>query len=964
MKKLIQCSEICTLCNLNYRFYNPQIGILSGEITNFAVSKNQPFFIPIQTHDIMNVYPLRSLLLFTLSIAIAALTGSCTHEPHYRIGVSQCSADDWRDKMNEEIRREAMFHDNIEIEIRSGDDDNAKQIADLEYFVNEGFDLIIAAPNEADALTPTIKRIYESGLPIIVFDRNVNGEYYTAYQGADNVEIGHQAALLARAMLGDECRVIEICGLEGSSPATDRQRGFDSAAEELGIKVLGRGNGYWNYEEGSRVSDSLLSLYPEANLIYAHNDRMAIAGAMRARAAHRQVKTIGIDAAPTIGIQAVADSIIDATFLYPTGGHELVRTAIAILEGKPYKKVSILPTPATVDATNAEMLLLQDQALREETSKISGLKQSLDSYCEKHSLQTAFPYSALIIIVLCAGLLFVVLRAYWARKRHHQEVEAQNIELAKQRDQLDTLYKQLQDATRSKLTFFTNVSHDLRTPLTLVAEPVHQLATATNLTEQQSTLMQLADKNVKRLQRLINQILDLRKYEDSKLGLSLKNVDLSEALREWSAAFEAAARKRHLHFSLTIETGQDYHTALDIDKIERVYFNILSNAFKFTPANGSIDVNLSRKGDSICLAVKDTGVGIPQEEISQIFDRFFKTDHINPTGSGIGLALSKVFVEMHQGTIAVESQPGKGSTFTVTLPVKQTQADTAADIQASVSVAEADVDELKEVEALETEPHENAPTILIIDDNPDIRVLIKSILSPKFTVLQASSGAQGIRLATKYIPDLIICDVMMPGIDGYETCRRLKAEEATPVLLLTACSLDEQRTLGYQCGVDAYMSKPFDSEMLSARCDSLIENRKRIYSSMGNTAAEPVAEAASQKSVPVHDIDNEFYQRFVAIVNDEIGNADLSVEELAQRLGLSRVQMYRKLKALTNYSPAELIRNLRLRRAAQMLKNSEMTVSEISYSVGFTSPSYFAKCYREYFNETPSEVQARTSKME
>ncbi len=415
---------------------------------------------------------------------------------------------------------------------------------------------------------------------------------------------------------------------------------------------------------------------------------------------------------------------------------------------------------------------------------------------------------------------------------------------------------------------------------------------------------------------------------------------------------------------MTIEAGQDYHTALDLDKIERVYFNILSNAFKFTPANGSIDVNLSRKGDSICLAVKDTGVGIPQEEISQIFDRFFKTDHINPTGSGIGLALSKVFVEMHQGTIAVESQPGKGSTFTVTLPVKQTQADTAADIQASVSVAEADVDELKEVEALETEPHENAPTILIIDDNPDIRVLIKSILSPKFTVLQASSGAQGIRLATKYIPDLIICDVMMPGIDGYETCRRLKAEEATPVLLLTACSLDEQRTLGYQCGVDAYMSKPFDSEMLSARCDSLIENRKRIYSSMGNTAAEPVAEAASQKSVPVHDIDNEFYQRFVAIVNDEIGNADLSVEELAQRLGLSRVQMYRKLKALTNYSPAELIRNLRLRRAAQMLKNSEMTVSEISYSVGFTSPSYFAKCYREYFNETPSEVQARTSKME
>ena len=909
---------------------------------------------------------LNTALSVFLIFIVVALSG-CSRREGYRIGVSQCSSDDWRNKMNEEILREALILDeSVDVEIRSANDSNEQQIADLRYFVDNGFDAIIVAPNEAEALTPIIKDIHARGIPVIVFDRSVIGNDYTAFQGADNASIGRQAALLAYAYSGKNAKVIEICGNMESTPAIERKKGFHEVADSLEVQVIASASGFWNYENAAVIADSLLKAHPEANIIYAHNDRMAMgASEVATRLGLRgKLKIIGIDAAPNLGIKAVADGVIDATFVYPTEGQSLIATALAILKGEPYNANNMIASPSAVDKSNAELMLRQDEALRRETDRISSLKSRIDHYWQQHSLQTALLYGVVAILVLIAGLTFALLKAYWANKRHRAEMEERNRTLQKQHDELDDLYHKLEEATGSKLTFFTNVSHDLRTPLTLIADPVHQMAEADNLTSQQRTLMQLADKNVKRLNRLINQILDIRKFDNGHLALNLRNADLAMALKEWAMPFADAAARRHIRFSLEVAPQTDYVTAIDVEKIERVLFNLLSNAFKFTPANGTITISLQRQGDNIVLKVSDTGPGISPEDASQVFDRFFHSgSDANPHGSGIGLALSKTFVQMHEGDITVESTLGAGTTFIVTLPVKHVDTD-AADTSLTAAVAAADVAELAKVEEEDVEIKEDAPTLLVIDDNEDISTLIKSILSDKYTVLRAVNGAQGIRLATKYIPDLIICDVMMPGMDGYETCRRLKGEEVTshiPVLLLTACSQQEQRTEGYNCGADGYMSKPFDAAMLKARCQSLLDNRRRIYANIADAKQPQKPQTAA--AAPKGDIDDEFYARFINAVEQNLGNSEISVEDLASMLGLSRVQMYRKIKALTNYSPAELLRNTRLEHAARLLKTTQRTVSEIAYEVGFTAPGYFTKCYREYFNEAPSDTQARTSKI-
>lgn len=915
---------------------------------------------------------LRSLFLLSCiltALLSVVLLGACSSDKKYKIGISQCSSDDWRNKMNEEIMREVMLHDNVEVEIRSADDNSAKQIADLDYFVNNGFDLIAVAPNEANALTPKIKQIYESGVPVIVYDRDVKGPYFTAYQGADNNAIGRMAASYIANLTSATPKIIEITGLPGSTPTEGRSQGFHHIADSLGYNIIAKASGKWNQEDAAHVADSLIALFPEANVIYAHNDRMAIGAREVADSLGRKdIKIIGIDAAPRIGVKAVSEGKIDVTFLYPTQGHTLMKTALAILQGEPFEKVRMLPSPAHVDRSNAQFILLQDNALREETNKIIQLQNRVTDFSQRYANQQNMLYAAAALILLFALLIFVLLRFYWNSRRHHRQMAQRNEKLARQRDELDSLYHQLQEATGSKLTFFTNVSHDLRTPLTLIAAPVSQLSEAKNLTPEQHDLLQLANKNVKRLQRLINQILDIRKYDSGQLKLNLVNINLSESLREWVAPFANLAAHRHIKFHTDIPQKPEIVTAIDVEKCERILFNLLSNAFKFTPENGSISISLSADDMNATITVTDTGMGIPADELANIFNRFFKTDRINPNGSGIGLALSKVFIDMHGGSIDVASNEGSGSSFSVHLPLRVV--DTSSDPQTANIHSQADISEIEPLDDENFKVADDAKTILIIDDNKDICTLVKSILGDSYTVLAANSGAQGIRLAHKLIPNLIICDVMMPGMDGYQVCKSLKGDSLTshiPVLLLTACSQDEQRVEGYDCGADAFMTKPFDPSVLEARCNSLIANRDRIYTNL-EAKVLPVSANISEANKPTstldraHACDDEFVQKFTNIIYNRLSDPEMSVEMIADEMGISRVQLYRKIKALTNYTAVELIRNIRLKRAAIMLKTTTATISEIAYAVGFSSPGYFSKCYKEYHNETPGETQKRTSK--
>lgn len=904
-------------------------------------------------------------LIRLILLAVCLVFGACNDTKTYRIGVSQCSDDDWRNKMNSEIQREMMFHPEATVEIRSADDSSEKQIKDIEYFIDNDFDIIIAAPNEAEALTPIISEAYNKGIPILVFDRNVIGDDFTAWQGADNISIGKAAGEHAIEMVGHNAPTIEIYGLHGSTPADERHEGFNSVE---GVKVVGLAYGNWNYQDAYVAADSLLALHPETKLVYAHNDRMAIAAADVARKRGLTPYIIGIDGAPEIGMKAVADSVIDATFIYPTEGQMIINTALSILNGEPYNKITSIPTLPVVNKSNAKILLSQNEDLKKETKRMELLKTQVDEYWEEQSSQKAIFYAIFAIVLLLFGFLFMVLRSFWVNRKYQAALIKQYKLVEEERDKQKILIEQLDAATSSKLAFFTNVSHDLRTPLSLICEPVELLADSPRIDDSERFLMKIARKNVKILQRLINQILDFRKYESGKMEIVLTETEMRREILDWAAAFEALAKRRGIDFSVEFDDDSDIPMAIDIDKMERVFYNLVSNAFKYTPNGGRINIKCSGSDDSFTMIVSDTGKGIPSKDIANIFDHFFQVEKVNPAGSGIGLPLSKAFVELHGGTISVESLEGLGTRFIVRLPVVHV-AESAPPPQMRSSDTIAEI--LRPIE--ETEGNlalsPDQPTVLVIDDNSDIRALLREILKKDYAVLTAENGEEGLQLAMEYAPDLIISDVMMPVMDGIEMCRRVKADVRTshiPVLMLTACALDEQRVEGYDVGADGYLAKPFNSKVLISRCRNLIEGRHRILNLWtGDRPANDKAIAhdentpSEEKQAELSVIDNEFYRKFIDLFSSLMSNPDIDVESMASSLGMGYSQLYRKLKSITGHRPVELMRLLRLEKAREMLRKSDKTVSEISYEVGFSTPAYFTRCYREKYGVTPSEEREK-----
>ena len=574
---------------------------------------------------------MKNYLLLSI-LCLAGILMSCTQKhTRYRIGVSQCSDDEWRHKMNNEIVREALFYDGVEVEIRTAKDNNRNQIADIKYFIDKKVDLLIVAPNEAAAITPVVEKAYRQGIPVVVIDRKILSDKYTAFVGADNYEIGKDVGQYILNRLHGKGKVLEITGLEGSTPAMERHKGLtDVLKEEPGIEITASVDGAWLQSVAGEKMDSVFQTNKNIDLVFAQNDRMAIGAYLSARQQQleKEMLFVGIDALPgkEYGVEQIINGVLDATFIYPTGGDKVVQVAMDILEKRPYERDTKLST-ALVDKTNARVMQLQTDHITEQDGKIERLNNQVNEYLSRYSAQTMFLYACLIILLLFAALLAIIVRAYWTKNRMNMELSRQKKKLEEQRDQLISLSKQLEEATHAKLVFFTNVSHDFRTPLTLVADPVEQLLEDKTLTPRQQSLLKVVHKNVHILLRLVNQILDFRKYENDKLELVRANMNLRVQLQEWSHSFQTLALKKHIHFVLEVNDDRaDYLMAVDAEKMERVYFNLLSNAFKFTPENGTITVTLStltkeEGGRYARLVVADTGSGISVQHIRHIFDR-------------------------------------------------------------------------------------------------------------------------------------------------------------------------------------------------------------------------------------------------------------------------------------------------------------------------------------------------------
>lgn len=967
------------------------------------------------------------ILLVGLFTCLLTLTGCQKESPRYVIGVSQCSDDEWRNQMNKEILREALFYDGVKVKIRTSRDDSRQQAEDIRQFIGEGVDLLIVSPNEGAVMTPVVEEAFDKGIPVIVVDRKVLSDKYTAFIGADNYEIGEAVGnYVATHLRGKGC-VAEISGLGSSTPAVERHQGFMSAiSHHPEIRLLCSEDAGWLRQPAEVKMDSILSRHPDIDLVYAHNDRMAAGAydAARLRGRAGDIEFVGIDALPGkgYGLEMVLDSILSATFIYPTGGDRVMQTAMNILLKQPFERETVLTT-AVIDGTNARVMDLQTNRISELDNKIETLNGRIDGYLSRYANQQVVLYGSLLILLLVAGLLLVVYKSLRSKNRLNRELsrkktqleeqrdtlekqrdtlkqqrdtleeqrntlEQQRDTLELQRDQLVQLSHQLEEATHAKLVFFTNISHDFRTPLTLIADPIEQLLTDNTLSREQSYLLHLVKKNVNILLRLVNQILDFRKFENGKMEYTPVPVDLLLCFGGWNDSFQAAARKKHIHFSFDSQPDTEYCMLADSEKLERIYFNLLSNAFKFTPENGKVSIHLSallkEERPFLRFTIANSGSLISIEHIRSIFDRFYKIDR-HHAGSGIGLALVKAFVEMHNGTISVESDERQGTVFTIDLPAWKDLSTASADFADASDLTDAsvitDVTALTDATALTTSSISQFPevstaslsldlsdnemearknddpskmSVLIIDDNADIRSYVHGLLRAEFSVIEAADGAEGIRKAMKYVPDLIVSDVMMPGMDGIECCRRLKNELQTchiPVILLTACSLDEQRIQGYDGGADSYISKPFSSQLLLARIRNLIDSHRRMKQFFGDR------QTLAKENIC--DMDKDFVQKFKALIESKMSDSDLNVEDLGKDMGLSRVQLYRKLKSLTNYAPNELLRMARLKRAASLLASSELTVSEIGYEVGFSSPSYFTKCYKEEFGESPTEFLKR-----
>lgn len=872
--------------------------------------------------------------LYVVFLTLVFSACSDNNVKKYVIGVSQCSEDIWRDKLNNELVMSTYQHDNVTLKFASANDNDRLQKQQIEQFIKEGVNLLIVSPNQIHTISSVIDKAYDAGIPVILFDRKTDSKKYTAFIGADNYEAGHEIGYFIGQQLEGKGNIAEICGLQASSPAIERNRGFMDALKNYpDIKVVARGYGDWIKESGVTAMDSILVQSKESfQYVFAQNDRMAL-GALQSIKKHKVkgIKIVGIDALPVPGggMENVRDGNLEASYIYPTRGDSVMQLALNILEKKPYKRDNYLKG-ALVTKANANVLLMQNEEMNKQTARLNALHGKVDTYLVQYNHQKMYIVLFSIILLLLIGIMVYIYRTILMKRRIEEE------------------------ANKAKLQFFTNISHELRTPLTLIADPVNYIIHDDNLNSQQRSMLQIVQRNVLVLTQLVSEILDFRKVQNGKMELRLSDFNLAESMKQWIKLFSASAQKKHI--TISMDAPDTIMLRADQDKIERICYNLLSNALKYTSEGGEITLTAKEENGRVMISVADNGCGISSDELPYIFDRFYQAKNAG-RGTGIGLAIVKAFTELHHGEVSATSIEGKGSTFTIHIPVRQkgevtNQPTEKIEQLVEPSSAQEVPNQARHIDELIQPYQTDKPEVLIIDDNIDIRTYLRSVLSEKYNVSEAADGKVGLELARKIVPDIVLSDIMMPVMDGLAFCQQLKTDKAIshiPVILLTARSLDEQRAEGYEHGADAYLSKPFSLRLLLSRIDNLIESRKKLNQTWSKGVEDDEIGNIS------NEIDKSFLKQLRKIIQENLANSDLSVEQIGDEIGLSRVQLYRKVKALTGYSPVEIVRKARLTRARHLLQTTERTVSEVAYAVGFSTPSYFSKCYKDEFGENPKK---------
>jgi signal transduction histidine kinase/DNA-binding response OmpR family regulator len=918
--------------------------------------------------------------LFGISGAISCvclllfLAGGCSipdQGQQYRIGFSQCTGGDaWRRQMLVAMKGELAFHQGLDLEYRDAENSNDQQIRDIQYFIDKKVDLLIVSPNEAEPITPIVERAFQKGIAVIVIDRKTNSSLYSAYIGADNYAIGKLAGNYIAEYLKGKGDILEVWGRRGSSPAIDRHRGFMDVIEQRpDIKVVAAIDGKWEFDTAKvQLRKQFISL-PKFDVVFAHNDVMAYAAHVICQELNtaKGVAFVGIDGlpGPGAGIQLVDDKILNATFLYPTGGEEAIRIASLILSGKPYEKENILHS-TLIDEKNVRVMKLQNDKIVLQQKDIVRQQEKINEQINTYYSQRILIYILLssLILMIIGGAIAVI---SWREKNEiNKRLETKSKEILQQRNTIEAMAEKAELATQEKLKFFTNISHEFKTPLTLIMGPVDELLTRNSEFKGASREnLLLVKRNATRLLRLVNQLMDFRKIEDKKMMVRAIESDLISFIREVMTAFDRLAQKRKIDFQLKSEL-KSLPVWFDPDMLDKVIFNLLSNAFKFTNDKGRIGifVSIDSADKNVVVLVEDNGIGMSKDYLQHAFDRFYTGENYH--GTGIGLSLSKEFIELHQGSLGLTSEKGIGTRFCISLPLGKAHFEEYQLVSDNLSWSRK-----TEYDLLAEDSHfvesaltlnigqgvvtQKDYTILIIEDNVELSGFIKSLLLPTYNVVEASDGLTGIQLAFDVVPDVIVCDLMLPGKDGLQITKTLREDLRSshiPIIILTAKESLDQKIAGVQHGADEYITKPFVFDYLNERIKALIKNRERLREHYSNDLNIENPNAAPK------GLDKKFVNDFSALVEKNIGNAEFNVNDIGRDLGMSRVQIYRKVKALLGYSVNDYIINVRLKKAKHELLHSEKTIAEIATDVGFSSATYFSTAFKARFNISPKDFKS------
>lgn len=596
--------------------------------------------------------------------------------------------------------------------------------------------------------------------------------------------------------------------------------------------------------------------------------------------------------------------------------------------------------------TKEKLSAIADAEAKFETQKKEAqlAKQQLD--LERQAGQKKLILFSALAIIIGLTALFQYFRSRLRLRRKEAELAAQ-LEHAEAEN--------LRELNSVKSAFFANISHEFRTPLTLILGPLEQMMNGAFQGDFQK-YYRIMHRNGKRLLDLVNQLLDLSKLESGKMSLSAAQGDLAQAVSTVAQSFESLADRKLIQMQINLPESPVIGF-FDRDKVEKIVANLVSNAFKFTPDNGRISISVTPDAS---ISVQDTGIGIPAELMPHLFERFYHSANSDiQSGSGLGLALTKELAELHGGAIEVQSTEGQGSVFMVKLRTDKAFFKPEEMVEtlpeSSIATKTAPVPARQKDQAAKLVMQADQPALLIVEDNTDVRAYIKDQFEGAYQIWEAENGRIGLEIAQKKMPDLIISDVMMPEMSGTELCSRLKNDEKTshiPVIMLTARTEQADKVEGLQTGADDYLPKPFDAVELKARVANLIEQRRRLQEHYRH-AISPFAPATLETP---SSMDSAFLNRIREVVESNLEDENFSVVELGAQIGMSRSQLHRKLNALTGFSPNEVIRNMRLERAKQLLQKKAATVSEAAYGCGFSSPGYFSKCFKDYFGILPGEV--------